>query len=201
MDILWLFGENMMQQQAVMTVTLMFVGHSYRAFKKLLWVIILPLLCLLTNASQRNDFCFMFQLQLCSIQIRVPNVDKKSWTGLVPQVLEEESTSHLRIANGISRASPAPSARSRWWALVFSRPETRSCAVNATATFARYREVAYRVLTRASTKLLNFNTRFKNPSWWLGERKRSLTNTTFQRWYCEGSGGCCLHQIFIQELL
>ncbi|MEQ2191549.1 hypothetical protein XENOCAPTIV_030271 [Xenoophorus captivus] len=60
------------------------------------------------------------------------------------QVLEEESTSHLKIVSGISRASPAPSAPSRSWVLAFSQMVTESCAVNATAT---YKALTYPDLT------------------------------------------------------
>lgn len=60
------------------------------------------------------------------------------------QALEAESTSHSRIASGISRASPAPSAPSHWWAPAFSLMATGSCAENATAT---YREVTRRLPT------------------------------------------------------
>lgn len=51
------------------------------------------------------------------------------------QVSEEESTSHLRIASGISHASPALSALYHWWAPVSSLTVKGSCAASATPTY------------------------------------------------------------------
>lgn len=56
------------------------------------------------------------------------------------KVLEVESTSHLRIASGISHVSPAPSALFHWWVPAFSLTVTGSYAVIATTT---YKEATY----------------------------------------------------------
>lgn len=51
------------------------------------------------------------------------------------QASEEESTSHLKIGSGISRASPARSALFRLLVLAFSPMVTESYAATATAAY------------------------------------------------------------------
>lgn len=76
------------------------------------------------------------------------------------QVSEEESTSHLRNASGISRASPALSALFHWWVLVSSLMVKESCAATATAT---YRAAIHLPLTLPLTYRSPSVTAFQEP--------------------------------------
>lgn len=116
------------------------------------------------------------------------------------QVLEEGSTSHLRIASGISHASPAPSALLRWWAPAFSLMVTGSCAATATAA---YRAVTYHIFALPFELPFTLcHSIFKNPE--------SLPRKVTQANKCCLSGcfyikrvprGPCLSAVFIQELV
>ena len=73
------------------------------------------------------------------LQLSQPSKARHSFisclSALLSQVSEEESTSHLKIASGISHASPALSALFHWWAPVSSLMVKGSCAATATATY------------------------------------------------------------------
>lgn len=116
------------------------------------------------------------------------------------QVLEEESTSHLRSASGISHVSPAPSALLHWWAPAFSPTVTGSCAATATPT---YKAVIYEILlTLPLTYLSPFATAFQEPQ---GSGMVTQANKCCLsgRFYIKRSvpRGPCLGPVFIQELV
>lgn len=189
---------------------IVFVGHSYRALKKLFWVIILPLFCfvlqcLFMNESQRNDFCFIFQLQLCSILITMLTKElnwshssccPRFWRRKVHLIWGSPMASallHLLPVLGLTGGRRFFPYRGQ--DLVPWMQQQPLHAIDKLLSMY----LLVHVLTLASTKLLNFITSFKNPSWLLG--KKTQLNKYHLRQYCEGSACCALHQIFIQELL